>query len=184
MKLLVFSDAHGRLEPIRSVIRMHRDTADAVLHLGDGAAEVLTLRAAFPDIPFYAVLGNCDSFSYTAYDIRQDALLTFSGKTLYLCHGDRFGVGGGHGALAAYAKAKGADIALFGHTHVVCEEYLPANDTQDDKPLWIFSPGSISLPRDRTEPSFGILDISEQGVLFSAGRYREANRRNTGKEND
>jgi len=179
MKLLVFSDSHGRLEPLCPVIRMHSDTVDAIIHLGDGAAEVLTLRAAFPDLPFYAVLGNCDSFTYTAFDIRQDMLLTFSGKTLYLCHGDRFGVGGGHGALAAYAQAKGADIVLYGHTHKACEEYRPAGDAPGDKPLWILSPGSISLPRDRTEPSFGILDIGEQGVLFSVGRYRS-----TGKEPD
>lgn len=170
MKLLIFSDSHGKLEPMRSVIRMHMDNTDAVLHLGDGAAEVLTLRAAFPSIPFYAVLGNCDDASYTAFDIRYDRFLSCGGKTLYLCHGDRFGVGGGHGALLAFAKYKNADIALYGHCHVVCDAYYPADESKSgDKPTWILSPGSIALPRDGY-PSYAILDVSEKGVLFSAAR--------------
>lgn len=171
MKLLVFSDSHGRLEPMRSIIRMHMEDTDAVLHLGDGAAEVLTLRSAFPTIPFYAVQGNCDDASYTAYDIPYDRFLNLGGKMLFLCHGDRFGVTqSSHGALLAFAKHKRADIALFGHAHVVCEAYYPADDNKPgDKSVHIFSPGSISVPRDGA-PSFGILDITEKGILFSPGR--------------
>jgi len=175
MKLLVFSDSHGRLEPIQSIIRAHADTTDAILHLGDGAAEVLTLRARFPSIPFYAVLGNCDSYTYSDFGITQDKCLSLGGYTLYFCHGDRFGVGGGTGALAAYAAYKHADIALYGHTHIAHEEYIPADsDKPDAKPLWILSPGSVSLPRDASQSSFGILDLSERGVLFSVGRWADA----------
>ena len=171
MKILVFSDSHGQLEPIRSVIAAHAETTDAVLHLGDGAAEVLTLRAAFPSLPFHAVTGNCDSYTYTEFGITQDKCLSLGGYTLYLCHGDRFGVGGGTSALSAYAAYKQADIALFGHTHVAHEEYIPA-DTQKagSKPMWILSPGSISKPRDSMQPSFDILDLTDHGVLFSVGR--------------
>lgn len=177
MKLLVFSDSHGRMEPMRSVLRKHADTTDAVLHLGDGAAEVLTLRAEFPGLPIYAVCGNCDSFTYADYGIMEDQLLTVGTHTLYLCHGHRFGVGGGTAALAAYAAYRGADIALYGHTHIADEVYLPDDHDHhpDDSksgahPMWILSPGSIGKPRDDLRPSFGILDITEKGVLFSVGR--------------
>ena len=171
MKLLVFSDSHGRLEPMQSIIEAHADSVDAILHLGDGAAEVLTLRAKYPHIPIHAVTGNCDSYTYSEFDITQDKCLTLGGYTLYLCHGDRFGVGGGTAALAAYAAFKNADIALYGHTHNAYEAYIPADENKPDaKPMWIFSPGSVSKPRDSMLGSFGILDLSEQGVLFSVGR--------------
>ena len=169
MKLLVFSDSHGRLEPMQSIIRAHADTTDAILHLGDGAAEVLTLRARFRSIPFHAVTGNCDSYTFTEFGITQDKCLSLGGYTLYLCHGDRFSVGGGTAALAAYAAHKGVDIALYGHTHVAHEEYIPGESGK--KPLWILSPGSVSLPRDSSLSSFGILDLSEKGVLFSVGHW-------------
>lgn len=174
MKLLVFSDSHGRLSPMESIIRAHADTTDAILHLGDGAAEVLTLRAKYRQIPFYAVTGNCDSYTYSEFGITQDKCLSLGGYTLYLCHGDRFGVGGGTAALAAYAAYKHADIALYGHTHMAYEEYIPANEQKaDSNPLWIFSPGSVSKPRDSMLPSFGILDLTEGGVLFSVGRWSD-----------
>ena len=175
MKLLIFSDSHGRLEPMQSVIAAHAETTDAILHLGDGAAEVLTLRARYPKIPFYAVTGNCDSYTYSEFGIMQDKCLSLGGYTLYLCHGDRFGVGGGTSALAAYAAYKKADIALFGHTHFAHEEYIPADAHKPDaKPMWILSPGSVSKPRDSMLGSFGILDLSERGVLFSVGRKSSA----------
>lgn len=171
MKLLVFSDSHGRTEPMASILAAHADTADAVLHLGDGAAEVLTLRARYPGLPFYAVMGNCDSASYSDFGITDDRLLTVGDHTLYFCHGDRFGVGGGTAALAAYAAYRGADIVLFGHTHVAQEVYLPDGaDAKHPCPMFILSPGSVSRPRDSTQPSFGILDITDRGVLFSVGR--------------
>ncbi len=164
MKVLVFSDSHGRLQPMEAIIRAHADTTDAILHLGDGAAEVLTLRAKFRQIPFHAVTGNCDSYTFSEFGITQDQCLMLGGYTLYLCHGDRFGVGGGTGALAAYAAFKRADIALFGHTHVAHEEYLPANpDNPASRPMWILSPGSVSLPKEDSPRSYMIF---EKGVFL------------------
>ena len=171
MKVLVFSDSHGRIEPMQSIIRAHADTTDAILHLGDGAAEVLTLRSRFPSIPFHAVIGNCDSYTYSEFGIAADKCITLGGYALYLCHGDRFGVGGGVTALAAYAAYKRADIALYGHTHIAHEEYRAADG--NNPRMWILSPGSVSRPRDGALPSFGILDLTEHGVLFSVGRWSQ-----------
>ena len=170
MNFLVFSDSHGRYAVMKSVIDSHINEIDAVLHLGDGAAEVLTLRRLYPKLPIHAVLGNCDGYDYIGYGITEELLLPAEDKMLFLCHGHRQYVGAGHGYLTSYAKRKGADIALFGHCHVCCEEYLPADpDIDGDKPFWIFSPGSISSPRDG-KPSFGLLHISDAGVCFSIGR--------------
>lgn len=157
---------------MQSILRAHADTVDAVLHLGDGAAEVLMLRAQFPKIPFHAVTGNCDSDTYSEFGITEELLLPIGGHVLFLCHGHRFGVGGGCGALAAYAAYRHADIALYGHAHIAHEEYRPAEEgSPNTAPMWIFSPGSVSLPRDSSTPSFGILDLTDRGVLFSVGRW-------------
>ena len=60
-------------------------------------------------------------------------------------------------ALAAAARERGADIALFGHTHLRLERYLPP-ERDGERPLWLFNPGSISRPREG-RPSYGIIDI-------------------------
>ena len=172
MRFLVFSDSHGQIRNMQRVIEKNRGDFDAVLHLGDGAKEVLLLRRMYPDIKIHAVLGNCDGFDYMDYDIRQELLLPSGDKTLFLCHGDRFFVQYSLSTLSGYARRKGADIALYGHLHSAHEEYIPPNDDiPDSKPFWIFSPGSISSPRDGL-PSFGILDIVDAGVLFSVGRLK------------
>ena len=170
MKFLVFSDSHGQTANMTKIVERDRGEIDAVLHLGDGAKEVLSLRSRYPDLPFYAVLGNCDGFDYQDYGIRQELLLPVGDRKIFLCHGDRFFVQYGHDTLLRYAKQAGADAALYGHLHIASERYYPADETQpQDKPLLICSPGSISSPRDGL-PSFGYLDVSDAGILFSVGR--------------
>ena len=66
------------------------------------------------------------------------------------------------GALLAAARRAGADIALFGHTHIPHEEYDPESG------IYLFNPGSIGEPR-AGRPSYGILSLSGKNVLFSLG---------------
>ena len=65
-------------------------------------------------------------------------------------------------ALLAAARRAGADIALFGHTHLVHEEYDPESG------IYLFNPGSIGEPREG-KPSYGILSLAGENVLFSTG---------------
>lgn len=60
MRILVFSDSHHSTRNLRSVLNMHGHHADCTVHLGDGAAEFLSLRPSYPSLAFYAVAGNCD----------------------------------------------------------------------------------------------------------------------------
>ena len=83
-----------------------------------------------------------------------------------MCHGHRYGVKGGLGSLIASAMRKGCDIALFGHTHEPYEEYLP------EYRLWLFNPGSIAEP-SHGDPSFGLLTLTPDNVLFSHGGISE-----------
>ena len=54
--------------------------------------------------------------------------------------------------LCEYAKRKGADILIYGHTHV--PKVVQRNH------LLVINPGSLSLPRQENhEPSYAVLNI-------------------------
>lgn len=166
MEFLIFSDPHGRNERmLRAVARQPRKP-DGVLFLGDGLRQME--RGLLGDLPLFAVRGNCDGFSPLWEDVRDEELLHFAGHTLLLSHGATYGVKSGLAVLEAAAAQKGADLALFGHTH---EPYLHTVSAGEllggrllDRPLYLFNPGSIA------DGSFGHLLLTEETVLFSHGR--------------
>ena len=170
MKFLVISDSHHLLLPMEHVLSMHRSDTDAVLFLGDGVREILILREHFPEIPIHAVYGNHDAGDFSPYGIFSELLVPAGDKTLYLCHGKDECTKNGRENLISIAKKKGADIALYGHLHIAREEYFPPDENDPtDRPMWAFNPGSIARPKDG-DPSFGILELRDNGVLFSIGR--------------
>ncbi len=158
-KLLVLSDIHGNVRRAAAVVTAHTDCT-ACLFLGDGTRHIEYLRGLAPHMAFVAVRGNCDTFLDGDYP--SETVFAVEGHNLFLCHGHRFGVKSGTGALLAAARRAGADIALFGHTHLVHEEYDPESG------IYLFNPGSIGEPREG-KPSYGILSIAGENVLFSTG---------------
>ena len=58
MKILVFSDSHGRTLGMVRAVRQQQP--DAVFHLGDCERDTQRLEKEFPDLPLYRVCGNCD----------------------------------------------------------------------------------------------------------------------------
>lgn len=158
MNIVIISDTHRRGYRIKKVLEMHPH-ADLVVFLGDGADEALPyLKAA--SIPYVAVAGNCDFYS----DLPEEVILTLEGYRILLTHGHIGRVKEGPTHLASYAYLKGCDIVLFGHTHERCELYI----SEPHGPLYLFNPGSLGEPRCGN-PSFGHLNLSKQGVLFSHG---------------
>ncbi len=154
MNVVIISDTHRRGYRVKRVLDLHPH-ADMVLFLGDGMSEALAYIKG-SGIPFVAVAGNCDFDS----DAPSETILTLEGHRILVTHGHRQRVKEGPYHLVSYAKGKGCDIALFGHTHERCDLYIA--DT------YVFNPGSLGEPR-RGDPSFGHLNISSQGVLFSHG---------------
>ena len=166
MKLLVFSDSHGRDSGMRRALSMHPD-AEGVLYLGDGAREALALAETERERFFVGVRGNCDGLLFGLFggsDLREEEEITLLGHRLLLLHGHTVGVKGGLGGLIAHARRREADLALFGHTHEKLEQYL----SDGEKPLYLFNPGSISRPNDGI-PSYGIVTLTERGILLSHG---------------
>ena len=130
MKWLIFSDSHGDVSTMRSVVL--REKPDRILHLGDVVRDAQRLQDSFPDIPLDQVRGNCDVGSY---DVPEEKELFFLGHRVWLLHGHGYGVKMGLGLMLSEARGRGAEVVLFGHTHkALCDR---------DGPMWIVNPGSI-----------------------------------------
>ena len=113
-KILVISDVHGRLRDLRWVLQ--NETADAMFYLGDGLYDLnaaLELRREPVPYPIYRVAGNCD----VNYSEPSEGLAPFGGVLFFYTHGHHYGVKMGSERLAECAGERGADVALFGHTH-------------------------------------------------------------------
>ena len=165
MEFLIFSDSHGSASNMSRALDQQIKTPDAILFLGDGTRDIDNLFVV--DTPIWAVRGNCDGAS-SDYADKTERLLYFEGHTILLCHGHEWGVQGGLGALIAHAAEVGADIVLFGHTHVPTITTIAAGETVGktvlSRPTYLFNPGSIGY-----EGSFGVLTLKGESVLLSHG---------------
>ncbi len=155
MRVIVFSDSHGKLEfALRALQESGR--VDLALHAGDYYRDGLKL-AAETGLTVKAVCGNCD-------DHTGPAELTFEieGRKILLAHGHIGVPRNRHDKLLEHAVDQGAQAVVFGHTHVA--------EAVVEGGVLLFNPGSISRPRDRGNPSYGILDISREGITHSIHR--------------
>ena len=112
MKLLILSDTHRSLGFAYDAIE--KEHPDAVLHLGDHLTDAEDLSFACQEPEFYFVPGNCDY----APAVPQSLTLELGGVRIFMTHGHIYGVKRELTALAGAAKDAGAQLALFGHTHV------------------------------------------------------------------
>ena len=174
MTVLVFSDTHGRRDRVEELLSHHR-RADAVLFLGDGIRDLPYETCTEGGRLFAGVRGNCDGFflSVDPYPYSEELFLTLSEYTVMMLHGHTRSVKAGVDRAARCAAERGADLLLYGHTHVPEERYLPVGTVVDGyeltKPLWIMNPGSLGKPIDGT-PSFGVLELRNGQLLLSHGR--------------
>ncbi len=163
MKILVFSDSHGRFHNMKKAIDLHPD-AKYILHLGDGLADL-----DFIDTKKHTVVkvnGNYeDAFSRNINGL-PFALVEIENARIFMCHGHKYSVNYGMHNLYYTALENNADIALYGHTHIKHNEYMP---TEREKGLYLFNPGSISRPRDNVYSSYGIIEIQNGNILLSHG---------------
>ena len=136
MRLIVLSDSHRNYDALRRVFCRHMD-ADLFIHLGDGEEELDLLLTQFPDLSARTWLEHS--------------------HRLVATHGHNYGVNSSLEHLKALARQNDADLVLFGHTHVRCARY--------EDGLYLLNPGSVSCPRDGMPPSYGIVDVTEQGIL-------------------
>ena len=147
---------------MQRALKLHPD-AQVVFFLGDGIYDADALRAMDTNPRMWlAVRGNCDFHRlFDGREAKRIEEITLESRKIVLTHGDLYGVKGTLVHLEKMAKERGADIVLYGHTHTPNEVYI-----NEDKPLYLFNPGSISSP----SYSYGILTLGES-VLFSHGSF-------------
>jgi len=148
MKLLVFSDSHNNLHPMLEAVEA--EAPDMVLHLGDLIRDAEALAAAYPDLPVNYVAGNCDGWTNKP----KQCLLDVAGRRILMGHGHLWHVKRDYETAIAAGRASGADILLFGHTH------LSYCNRIDD--LWVMNPGAM---RGKKMGSYGIIILEKEKTL-------------------
>jgi putative phosphoesterase len=132
-RILLFSDTHGHLGCMRSVVENR--PAGLIIHLGDFSRDIRALSLPPGSPAPITVQGNCD-MAAGGETVR---MLRVEDVTFFLTHGHLHDVKRTMHTLAAAAQKAGARAALFGHTHMpFCE---------DENGLLLFNPGSLSFPR-------------------------------------
>ncbi len=151
--LIVLSDSHGDADSIRRVLAAEK-TISAVIYLGDGIRDMEQAMEEHAGLRYYLVSGNCDFHSFYP----REALAPFEQVIAYYTHGHIHGVKYDTKTLAAAAKARGATLALFGHTH------QPLHEECDG--ITLFNPGSCGRCYTGAD-TYGVLQL-EHGKLISA----------------
>lgn len=168
MRILIFSDSHGKYEAMKAAL-IENYLIGAVLFLGDGIKDFERLKSEFPGRTYAAVKGNTDGFFISGY--QNESMIVLENKMILMMHGHTRNVKDGPEEAVAAARAREADILLYGHTHKANELYLPAGNTLNSKPLRVFCPGSIG-GKGNEGKTYGILDLRRDGMLYHIGRVR------------
>jgi len=153
MKVVILSDTHGDVAAMRKILH---DNADAglILHAGDYAYDLFRAK---PAMESYAVIGNCDRYGSSAPDFE---LINLGKSIIYLTHGHIQGVKYGLETLASEAKAMGANVAVFGHTH----RQLVENHAG----ILMLNPGSANKARSWYGPAgYLTLEVGGDGDIMA-----------------
>ena len=148
MKIGVISDTHGNWQAVDKAISTAKNT-EMWLHLGDCVPDAEYLQNLV-EVPVYGVAGNCD---WPTPEMCYERIVDAVGHKIFMTHGHNYGVRYTQEYIMEAAESRGADIAIYGHTHVV--EYLTG-------PPILLNPGSISRPRDDMRGSFIIMELEPE----------------------
>ena len=152
MKIGLMSDTHGNTDNIDQAVAMAGELS-MWIHTGDLVSDAEYL-ALVTEIPVISVAGNCDWGNTKAPN---EKIVELPGHKIFATHGHLYGVKGNIYPLAQAAEKYGADIAVFGHSHVA--QICHTNN------LLIINPGSLSFPRDNQGKSFVVLELCNDGTV-------------------
>lgn len=158
MKILVVSDTHGSSSNLEKVLERERPL-DALIHCGDIEGEADYIQAV-TGCSCYMVAGNNDWGS----DLRRELEFSIDDYRIFVTHGNYYGVSLGTERLRDEARSRGAQIAMFGHTHRPLIEECGN--------LVLLNPGSLSYPRQMgREPSYLVMEIDREHQAHYEIRY-------------
>lgn len=144
-KILVISDTHGLVLPLKEIFEKHTDVT-AIFHCGD--SELMNFDPILKKV--HIVRGNCD------YDrtLPNELFIKIGQHKIYMTHGHMHGVKSSLDQLQERAKEMGAEIALYGHSHIA-----KANMMDD---VLMVNPGSLAYPRSRKEKTYAIITLDQK----------------------
>ncbi len=151
MRIGVVSDSHGRMQCLRAAVEK-MGPVDLILHAGDFYDDALRLQKE-TGLAVVAVVGNCDL--HARGPAEED--VEVGGYKLLLTHGHRYQVKSGYNKLIEKLKAGGYHLIVFGHTHIA--EILPVAGG------CLFNPGSVCHARTGSVPTYGIIEMKQQGLV-------------------
>ena len=172
MKFLIASDIHGSAywaERLMSAIE--EEQPDRVILLGDllyhgprndlprdyaPKRVILLLNDLAKSGRVIAVRGNCEAEvdqMVLEFPCMSDSALVMDsdGRELFCTHGHVFGAGI-HNSVDNAPVLPAGSALVYGHTHIKVNE-----ESQKHPGLWLFNPGSVSIPKDGTH-SYGIYE--------------------------
>ena len=150
MKCRIVSDTHGRHQALDRALE-EAGKIDMFIHLGDveGGEDYLE---AVVECEKHIIRGNNDFFT----ELPREEEFEIGPYHAFITHGHYYYVSAGTETLKQEARARGAQIVLFGHTH------RPVIDYTDD--VIAVNPGSISYPRQEGHrPSFVMMELDRFG---------------------
>ena len=147
MKIGVISDSHGDKKTIEKAVKQMAGV-DAIFHLGDYAKDGKYIHGLHPG-QLYVVSGNGDFFIDA--NTPNELTVEIDGKRIFATHGHKYKVKDGLNPLYYKGLELGANIVLFGHTHI--SQVIRVGE------MVLLNPGSISRPRNTQRPTYGIIEI-------------------------
>jgi uncharacterized protein len=156
-KILIVSDSHGSAEMLETIEKLHGQDVDLMIHCGD--SELSETDPAISN--FMSVRGNCDFYG----DFPDEETHEVGGAKLYVTHGHLYSVKSTLVHLFYKAKEAGADIVCFGHSHLLGVEMI--------EEILFINPGSIRLPRGRTESTYVILELDDKRATVHIYDYEK-----------
>jgi len=155
-KLLVLSDTHGSVSTLKTVLNWAKDrippngTIGAAAFLGDGISDLNQAANATGFFCDWKVVNGNNDYGCS---FPEAAMFDFCENSFFICHGHRHSLYGGYHTLITTASRAGANVVLFGHSHV------PFQKNADG--ILLVNPGSIGRPRSRIGATFAVIDCIE-----------------------
>ena len=148
LRALVLSDSHRDYYSLERVLRLHPE-AEAVFFLGDGEDDFFSpsVQKLLVNKKVTALAGNCDWGS----TLPKEELVPLGGKRIFALHGHTRLVKYGLQDLVSEAKARKANVAIYGHTHIARVDYIDG--------IYFMCPGSVR------GGDYGMIDITDKGEI-------------------
>ncbi len=126
---------------------------DVMIHLGDYFDDGETMAEENPHIRIHQVPGNCDRYRMIRYE-PEVRCYGIGGVKFFMTHGHTQRVKETKVRLLAEARGMGAQVVLYGHTHI-------ADCHREEDGLWVMNPGACGSYGG----SAGLIEINN-GVIM------------------